>query len=256
MIKSLFLALFLVPVHIFAQSLSINEVDSPPLIKGYCEEDPSEECFTISISQFMNSNAKIADIIKSKESGKAYIQFTVSEKGEVINVRSRSKFPTIARVAEDAIKALTIAEPAMLNEQPVAITYTLPFKFRSLELGNNSARISGDGDFANITDVNEVATPPEFRGYETGIRNIVDRYKYDLRMKLRQMSYEDKQIDLLKISLIIEENGDISRKMVIHPKRKLQNIVKAEVDRIVIEQAAKNKNGENEKVLISYDFSN
>ena len=70
------------------------------------------------------------------------------------------------------------------------------------------------------------------------------------------MSYEDKQIDLLKISLIIEENGDISRKMVIHPRRKLQNIVKAEVDRIVIEQAAKNKNGENEKVLISYDFSN
>ncbi|WP_141878763.1 energy transducer TonB [Gramella sp. Hel_I_59] len=204
----------------------------------------------------MNSNAKIADIIKSKESGKAYIQFTVSEKGEVINVRSRSKFPTIARVAEDAIKELKIAEPAMLNEQPVAITYTLPFKFRSLELGNNSARISGDGDFANITDVNEVATPPEFRGYETGIRNIVDRYKYDLRMKLRQMSYDDKQIDLLKISLIIEENGEISRKLVIHPKRKLQNIVKTEVDRIVIEQAAKNKNGENEKVLISYDFSN
>jgi len=103
--------------------------------------------------------------------------------------------------------------------------------------------------------VNEVATPPEFLGYDTGIRNIVDRYKYDLRMKLRQMSYEDKQIDLLKISLIIEENGEISRKMVIHPKRKLQNIVKAEVDRIVIEQAATNKNGENEKVLISYDFS-
>ena len=69
------------------------------------------------------------------------------------------------------------------------------------------------------------------------------------------MSYEDKEIDLLKISLIIEENGEISRKMVIHPKRKLQNNVKAEVDRIVIEQAAKNKNGENEKVLISYDFS-
>ena len=39
-------------------------------------------------------------------------------------------------------------------------------------------------------------------------------------------------------------------------KDKLQNIVKTEVDRIVIEQAAKNKNGEYEKVLISYDFSN
>ncbi|WP_026914140.1 energy transducer TonB [Christiangramia portivictoriae] len=255
MIKSLILAVFLMPVYTVAQNLSINEVDSPPIIKGFCEGDPSEECFSISISQFMNSNVNIADIIKSKESGKAYIQFTVSEKGEVINVRSRSKFATIARVAEDAIKELTIAEPAMLNDQPVAITYTLPFKFRSLEIGNDSARISGEGDFANISDVKEVATPPEFQGYETGIRNIVDRYKYDLGMKLRQMNYTDKQIDLLKISLIVAANGEISRKMVIHPDRKLQNIVKAEVDKIVIKEPAKNKKGENEKVIISYDFS-
>ncbi|MCY2686144.1 M56 family metallopeptidase [Salinimicrobium sp. TH3] len=113
-------------------------VEQIPLFPG-CEElktmEEQKECMTRNINMHVNKNFNVG---LGKELGltgihRIYVQFKVSKKGEVIEVRSRAPHPDLGAEAERVVNDLPDMEPAIHGGKEVAVLYSLPITFQIAE---------------------------------------------------------------------------------------------------------------------------
>lgn len=108
------------------------QADQMPYFRG-CGSLPEgsvekRNCSNQSLISFISKNLEIPQ--KSEETGSVYVNFTVDERGKVIE-------PTILRglateqnqAAVEVVKSMPDWEPARLNGQPTKVKMTLPIRF-------------------------------------------------------------------------------------------------------------------------------
>ncbi len=108
------------------------QVDQMPYFKG-CKSSPEgsvekRNCSNQALVSFISKNLEIPQ--KSEETGSVYINFSVDERGKVVE-------PTILRGLSNeqneaallVIKAMPDWEPARLNSNPTKVQMTLPIRF-------------------------------------------------------------------------------------------------------------------------------
>lgn len=122
-------------------------VDEIPVYPG-CENLNSRKerkaCISTSINDFVNRNFNTG---LGKELGltgisRIYVQFKISPKGVVTDVRSRAPHPALGEEGERVVGLLPNMEPAKHNGKKVTVLYALPITFnvpegKILEVGGN-----------------------------------------------------------------------------------------------------------------------
>ena len=253
--RSILLIFTFLLCHILsAQNLSIKQVDTPPRLVEACMDVNTEECFTRSLSIYVNRNLDFYKLGKNKASGTAYVQFTINSDGTISEVRSRSKSKVLGEVAEESLRKLKIAEPAKKDGKPVSMTYTLPVTFRSIKIGGGKSNFEDRGDRHEVPSVTKAARAPEFEDYTKGLDDITSQFKKDVREKLINMNFQEKEIRELKISFHIDRLRNVKNLVVITPNKHLRKVGKKLIEELKITRPALNENGQPIEVRLSYNF--
>jgi protein TonB len=70
------------------------------------------------------------DALKAKQAGRVFVSFTVTNTGEVANIKVvKSVFPSIDIVVVEAVQQLKRFVPGQQDGQPVAVSFTVPVTF-------------------------------------------------------------------------------------------------------------------------------
>jgi protein TonB len=88
----------------------------------------------IALMQWIMSNVKVPDTLKNRGiQGTVYIQFTINENGKVKDVTLARGIPPLYnelnQIAIKVVQSMPDWTPAIFNENPLAVRYTLPIKF-------------------------------------------------------------------------------------------------------------------------------
>lgn len=89
-------------------------------------------CFNVKLSQHISKNFKYpAEEYKNNVQGKVIVEFVINEKGivEVKSVTGASK--ALQEEAKRNILAIPKMKPGLLGGKPRAISYTVPFTFKT-----------------------------------------------------------------------------------------------------------------------------
>lgn len=247
-------ALLFLSGSLFAQELSIKQVDTPPRLENFCVDSNTEDCFVKSLSIFVNRNLDFGKRNKM-ETGTAYVQFTITDEGNITGVRSRSKAPLLAAAAEKAISKITITEPATKDGKPVTISYTLPVSFRKIEIGDSNATVEDNSAIHDIPDVIHASKAPVMEGFDPTFESVTKTYKSYLRDELTKLNFTPKQIQDLKISFIMNQSGEIETPIIITPDKRLRKFARRMINNVKIIKAALDTNGQPIDVRVTYNFS-
>ena len=114
------------------ENFTIKDVDTPPLFSECDEKKDSKDCFIEQLNMEVSKKMNIMKLLNEKYK-KAYAQFLISETGEIQDIRIRSKSEMIKAELFKALEVLQFKFPATIDDQPVAILYTLPFRFQKIE---------------------------------------------------------------------------------------------------------------------------
>ncbi len=237
-----------------AQNLSINDVDTPPKLENECLENNNVHCFTVSISKFVNRNMDINKLRKSKVTGKAYVQFTITKEGEVVNARARSKSDILAEVVTEAIQKLPIAEVAIMDGQPVEISYTLPISFNTLSIDKKEVVYEGNSTNSDFTNLTEATHAPKFQNYERAVEAIETKLKADLRLQLQKMNFKDEDINKLKVTFVITRDAKMKNILAITSNTRLRNNVKRLLDKLTILEPGLDDENKPMDLRVIYNF--
>ena len=115
------------------QIFSIENVEWPPLLPGCTDMDleNSKKCFKEKLNSFINKNVRYPR--KAKDSGIksiVFVEITIENDGSIYSYNILG--PEIFRKeSERLIKKIPILEPGFVNDNPVAVTYTIPIVFES-----------------------------------------------------------------------------------------------------------------------------
>ena len=115
------------------QSNTVTLKEIAPIWPG-CDGNITERdnCFNTKLSQHISKNFKYpAADYKNNVQGKVTVVFIVNEKGlvEVTSVTGGSK--SLQEEAKRNIMAIPQMKPGMMGGKPRAITYTVPFNFKT-----------------------------------------------------------------------------------------------------------------------------
>jgi protein TonB len=120
-------------------AFSIASVEQRPIWPG-CQSITSEterfSCFNIEIMKFIRQNFNMPPVKNRKEenkrTGKILVDFIIEKDGTINNVTlKRGVHPDVNREAIRLVKSFpTMAAPALVNGNPVRLSYTLPINIR------------------------------------------------------------------------------------------------------------------------------
>ncbi|WP_051286247.1 M56 family metallopeptidase [Salinimicrobium terrae] len=109
-------------------------VEQVPIYPG-CENlttnEERKECISQNINQYVNKNfnTNLGKELGLTGLNRIYVQFKVSESGEVVDVRSRAPHPDLSAEAIRIVNNLPDMQPAMHSGEEVAVLYSLPIVF-------------------------------------------------------------------------------------------------------------------------------
>jgi len=112
----------------------VEQVPAFPGCKGNNEQ--LKKCLNEKIRRFISKkfNTDIAqDLGLSGERVKILTQFTIDTKGNIIDIKTRSKYKDLEKEARRVIKKLPKMTPGKQRFKPVKVTYTLPIIFNVAE---------------------------------------------------------------------------------------------------------------------------
>ena len=108
----------------------VERVPTFPGCKG--DNEQLKKCLSEKISKFVSKhfNAGIAeDLGLSGERVRILTMFTIDKNGNIVNVKTRSKYKDLENEARRVIKKLPKMQPGKQRDRPVNVTYSLPIVF-------------------------------------------------------------------------------------------------------------------------------
>ena len=118
------------------ESLPLALIGQKPIYPG-CEsiadEDARYECLQTELARFIATTTDYPQYLRSMGvSGRAYVQFTVDEKGHVVDVTAVSGRvdPQLEKAAAEAVRQLPDFTPGKHNGLPARTQFIVPVNFR------------------------------------------------------------------------------------------------------------------------------
>lgn len=107
----------------------IASVDIPPTPQKCKNKGDKRACLAESITKYVNKSFN-TNILRSRKKGnsifKTTANFIINEEGKVVNVTAEGENDIINNEAVRVIKTIPSMQPAILDDKPVSITYSLP----------------------------------------------------------------------------------------------------------------------------------
>ncbi len=100
-----------------------------PTYPGCKEGD--RDCFNNKIKEFVIENFDFDLLTKHKSQNEIYVHFTISKKGTIKNIRTKTEFPEIEKHAIEVLKKLPRMKPAMKKGKIIEISYYLPLIYKT-----------------------------------------------------------------------------------------------------------------------------
>jgi len=99
--------------------------------KGAKTNEERQLCMGKKISEFVakNFNTKVGKKLDLKGIQRIYVVFKVNTIGKVIDIRSRAPHPDLEKEAIRVVRRLPRMQPALIENTPINVTYTLPIVF-------------------------------------------------------------------------------------------------------------------------------
>jgi len=108
-------------------------IEEVPIFPG-CEGTPKElmrKCFVEKMQQHVRNNFHYPQsAMDNNIQGKVYVQFTIDEKGHIVNIMSRAPDFILQESAENLMKSLPEMTPGRQRGKPVKVKYSLPVVFK------------------------------------------------------------------------------------------------------------------------------
>lgn len=110
----------------------IESVPIFPGCEGLATNKERKECMSKVISQFVNENfdTGLAKDLGLSGVNRVYVQFKISELGEIVDVKARAPHPDLQAEAEKVIKKLPDMQPGEHDGKKVGVLYALPITFQ------------------------------------------------------------------------------------------------------------------------------
>ncbi len=108
----------------------VERVPTFPGCKG--DNEQLKKCLSEKIGRFVSKhfNAGIAeDLGLSGERVKIMTVFTIDKNGNIVNIKTRSKYKDLEKEARRVIQKLPKMQPGKQRDRPVNVTYSLPIVF-------------------------------------------------------------------------------------------------------------------------------
>lgn len=124
----------LIEEHLPTEPYSIYEIDEFPKFKetaSKLSKEESKKQFQYQLNQFVihNFNKAVSDSLGLKGKQRIYVDFEITNTGNIIIKRSRAYHPELEKEAERILKELPKFIPARKDEKAVSVTYILPIVF-------------------------------------------------------------------------------------------------------------------------------
>ncbi len=234
--------------EILAQKpLPIFSVDSAPILNTCPEPKDTKDCFNESMSDFAKRNLVTRKTMQA--GGTAYVQFVVSEKGEVGNVRVRSNSED---QKEDIIRILTALKfdsPALLNGEPVAMKHSMPVVFTKTVMDSYDDFFKSRAK--NLPLATKLAVPPLYakcaseKNQEKCFRNTTEE-------QLINAAGDAERGVVLNYYFEIDKSGRTTNVIVLsHNAAEASKKTKSFLEELNFRAPAKNEAGEAEKSYFS-----
>lgn len=106
----------------------VSEVPVFPGCENFSTRNEQIECFSSKVKKLVAKkfNGNIASNLDLKGKQNIYVNFTVSDTGEIVDIKAISKNQELIEEAVRVTKLLPRMKPGKQNGQPVSVNYTLP----------------------------------------------------------------------------------------------------------------------------------
>ena len=113
---------------------NVAEVDKIALFPG-CENldnEQSKKCFAKEIAKVINKNfnLELANDLNLENEVKITTMFHINENGDLVNIKARAPHEKLVDEAKRVLNLVPKLQPAIKDEKPVKISYSLPIKFQ------------------------------------------------------------------------------------------------------------------------------
>lgn len=246
----LFLLQFTIQLH--SQVFNIDEIEKPPMMES-CKEDASLDCFKSSLNVYLNQNIDVMKLIKDGKAT-AYAQFIVDTHGKTGSVQVRSTNQHMQEDVKRLIEKLKFLSPAMKNNEPVALKYVLPVKFKTREYASYNQFFQASIK-TKVIPAKEAAILPTIKNCNE--RPCLDRmFKDRIIRDIAEKELFNTETNLkVKYTFMINEEGKITNIFVIHPSEEIQNLFKKHLKALEISEPARDKNGSPLAVIFTYNLN-
>ena len=233
-------------LEIWAQEpLPIFSVDTAPVLHTCPEPKDTKDCFNESMSDFAKRNLVTRKTIEA--GGTAYVQFVVSEEGEVGNIRVRSNSKGQKKDIIRILSTLKFSSPALLNGEPVAMKHSMPIVFTTTILDSYDDFFKSKAK--DLPLATELAFLPTYEECASK-RNPVKCFKRTTEEKIKSAADDAKRGSVFNYYFEIDENGRTTNVIVLsHNAAKARKKVLSSLEELDFQEPAKN---ETEEVIKSY----
>ncbi len=126
--------LFCFSLTLFSQekkTYSLNQLQKLPVYLG-CKGDNIQlkKCMNKSVQKHIFRKSDVNTLARAKKPARVFILFEISETGKVTNIRIKSSQKSLEKEFIRIMKLLPDFEPGMIDNKPVTVKYTLPFKLQ------------------------------------------------------------------------------------------------------------------------------
>ncbi|UOB16960.1 energy transducer TonB [Abyssalbus ytuae] len=108
-------------------------IEEVPIFPG-CEGTPKElmrKCFVDKVQEHIRRNFRYPpDALQDNIQGKVFVQFTIDQKGNITDIKSRAPHILLQESAEDLVASLPKMTPGKQRGQAVKVNYSLPVIFK------------------------------------------------------------------------------------------------------------------------------
>ena len=104
-----------------------------PGCKNAKNNEERKRCMIRKISEFVakNYNTRLAKKLDLKGIQRIYVVFKINTQGKTVEIRSRAPHPDLEKEAIRVIRRLPRMKPALIEDTPISVNYTLPIVFNA-----------------------------------------------------------------------------------------------------------------------------
>ncbi len=105
-------------------------------------EDEKKHCMATKISEFVAKkfNSRLGSKLGLDGIQRIYVVFKINTEGRVVDIRTRAPHPELAKEAERVVKKLPRMQPATVENELIAVNYTLPIVFKVVDKQSNKKK--------------------------------------------------------------------------------------------------------------------